>query len=47
VLGADSIMLGFAVPNCNLHSPNEFFHLSDFDHGTRCVLRFLGRIAQG
>jgi acetylornithine deacetylase/succinyl-diaminopimelate desuccinylase-like protein len=41
VLKADSIMLGFADPDCNLHSPNEFFRLSDFYNGTRCVLRFL------
>lgn len=45
VLGADSIMLGFADPNCNLHSPNEFFHLQDFEMGTRCVLRFLFKAA--
>lgn len=46
VLGADSIMLGFADPNCNLHSPNEFFHLSDFRMGARCVLRFLHLAAE-
>ena len=46
VLGADSIMLGFADPDCNLHSPNEFFRQSDFENGTRCVLRFLDAIAQ-
>lgn len=45
VLGADSLMLGFAMPDCNLHSPNEFFHVSDFETGTRCVLHFLGRIS--
>jgi acetylornithine deacetylase/succinyl-diaminopimelate desuccinylase-like protein len=41
VLGADSIMLGFADPNCNLHSPNEFFGVRDFEMGTRCILRLL------
>ncbi len=45
VLKADSLMMGFAVPDCNLHSPNEFFHLSDFDTGTRCILRFLALCA--
>jgi acetylornithine deacetylase/succinyl-diaminopimelate desuccinylase-like protein len=44
VLQADSIMLGFAVPDCNLHSPNEFFHVSDFENGTRCILHFLDAI---
>lgn len=41
VLGADSLMLGFADPNCNLHSPDEFFHLADFDRGVACISRFL------
>jgi acetylornithine deacetylase/succinyl-diaminopimelate desuccinylase-like protein len=41
VLDADSVMLGFADPNCNLHSPNEFFGLRDFRLGIQCVLRFL------
>lgn len=41
LLGAESVMLGFAVPDCNLHSPNEFFHVADFQRGTRCILRFL------
>lgn len=41
VLGADSLMLGFSHPDCNVHSPNEFFHVADFETGTRCILRFL------
>jgi len=45
VLGADSLLLGFIVPDCNLHSPNEFFCLRDFDIGTRVILRFLAGIA--
>ena len=44
VLGADSLMLGFSVPDCNLHSPNEFFHVADFVAGTRCILRFIERL---
>ena len=46
VLRADSIMLGFAVPDCNLHSPNEFFHVRDFENGTRCILHFLEKICE-
>lgn len=41
ILGADSIMLGFSSPDCNVHSPNEFFHVHEFETGIRCVLRFL------
>ncbi|MEP0844298.1 MAG: M20/M25/M40 family metallo-hydrolase, partial [Phycisphaerae bacterium] len=46
VLGADSLMLGFAHPDCNAHSPNEFFHLADFETGTRCILRFLAAMCE-
>jgi acetylornithine deacetylase/succinyl-diaminopimelate desuccinylase-like protein len=45
VLGADSIMLGFAHPDCNVHSPNEFFSVADFEAGTKCVVRFLVELA--
>jgi acetylornithine deacetylase/succinyl-diaminopimelate desuccinylase-like protein len=47
VLGAESIMLGFSDPNCNLHSPNEFFHLRDFQMGARCLLQFLHMMSPG
>lgn len=40
-LGADSLLMGFAMPNCNLHSPNEFFHVRDFELGVRSILRFI------
>ncbi len=46
ILGADSVMLGFAVPNCNLHGPNEFFHMTDFRRGTQCILRFMNLMAR-
>jgi len=46
VLGADSVMLGFAMPDANAHSPNEFFCLRDFEIGTRCILLFLAGIGQ-
>ena len=46
VLGADSLLMGFAAPNCLLHSPNEFFHLRDFELGVRCILRFLDIISK-
>jgi acetylornithine deacetylase/succinyl-diaminopimelate desuccinylase-like protein len=41
ILGADSLLMGFAMPNCNLHSPNEFFDVRDFELGVRSVLRFI------
>jgi acetylornithine deacetylase/succinyl-diaminopimelate desuccinylase-like protein len=35
ILGADSIMLGFAAPDANVHGPNEFFALADLHNGTK------------
>lgn len=40
-LGAESIMMGFCTPDCNLHGPNEFFVLSDFLSGTKAAAHFL------
>ena len=45
LLGADSLMLGFCVPDCNAHGPNEFFALSDFHCGTKSAAHFLQRLA--
>jgi len=44
VLGADSIMMGFALPNCNLHGPNEFLHIRDFESGIRTSAYFYGEL---
>jgi acetylornithine deacetylase/succinyl-diaminopimelate desuccinylase-like protein len=42
VLGADSLMIGFAGPNCNAHGPNENIRLSDLDRGAEAVARLFG-----
>jgi acetylornithine deacetylase/succinyl-diaminopimelate desuccinylase-like protein len=46
VLGADSLMLGFAGPNCNAHGPNENVALADLDRGAEAVARLLAHLAQ-
>lgn len=46
VLGADSLMMGFCVPDCNAHGPNEFLALSDFHGGTKTAAHFVHRLAQ-
>ncbi len=46
VLRADSIMLGYCLPTCQAHSPNEFFHVRDFEAGMRSTAAFLGRLGQ-
>lgn len=33
LLGVDTILLGFCQPDCNAHSPNEWFSLKDYKRG--------------
>jgi acetylornithine deacetylase/succinyl-diaminopimelate desuccinylase-like protein len=47
VLGADSLLLGYCQPNCNAHSPNEFFHTRDFEAGMRASACLLGLMVGG
>jgi len=44
VLGADSLMLGFASPNCNAHGPNEKASLADLDRGAEAIARLLAKL---
>jgi acetylornithine deacetylase/succinyl-diaminopimelate desuccinylase-like protein len=45
ILGADTLLLGLALPGCNMHSPNETFPLAHLDLGARLHLEVLRRIA--
>jgi acetylornithine deacetylase/succinyl-diaminopimelate desuccinylase-like protein len=45
-LGADSIMIGFCMPDCNAHGPNEFFGVDDLLSGTKTAAHFLNALAQ-
>lgn len=40
-LGIPSVMMGFGLPDDNLHSPNEKFHLPNFYRGIEAVARYL------
>lgn len=46
VLGADSLMLGFAGPNCNAHGPNEKVSIADLDRGAEAVARLYAYLAR-
>jgi len=46
VLGIDSIMLGFGLPDDNLHSPDERFYLPNFYHGIETVIRYFAEIGK-
>jgi acetylornithine deacetylase/succinyl-diaminopimelate desuccinylase-like protein len=44
-LGVDSILLGFGLPDDNLHSPNEKLHLPNLYRGVESYIRFFDEVA--
>jgi len=46
ILGADTLLLGFALPDCNAHSPNETFPVEHLDLGMRLNRFLLEEIAK-
>ena len=47
VLGVETILLGLALPDCKVHSPNENFPLENFHAGARLNRYLLKELAQG
>ena len=43
-LGIPTLLMGFGLPDDNLHAPNEKFHLPNFHAGIQSILRFFGNI---
>ena len=44
-LGIPSVMMGFGLPDDNLHAPNEKYSLDQFYKGIRTVASFLQKMA--
>ena len=40
-LGIPTLLMGFGLPDDNLHAPNEKFHLANFHRGIESIIRFL------
>jgi len=47
VLGADTLLLGLALPDCRAHAPNENFPLANFEAGIRLNQALLEELARG
>ena len=45
ILGIDTILLGLGLPDDNAHSPNEKFHLPDYQRGIETAAWFLDEIS--
>jgi len=41
ILGVESVMTGFGLPDDNLHGPNEKIHIPSFYRGIEAITRFL------
>lgn len=45
-LGIPTVLMGFGLPDDNLHAPNEKFHLPNFHRGIESIIRFLGKVGE-
>ena len=46
ILGVESILTGFALPDNNVHSPNERIHLPTWDRGVAALIHFIYNMGQ-
>jgi acetylornithine deacetylase/succinyl-diaminopimelate desuccinylase-like protein len=47
VLGVETLLLGLALPDCRVHSPNENFPLENFFAGSKLSRTLLRALARG
>jgi acetylornithine deacetylase/succinyl-diaminopimelate desuccinylase-like protein len=45
-LGLPSVLMGFGLPDDNLHAPNEKFNLKNFELGITSIIRFLEEVGR-
>jgi acetylornithine deacetylase/succinyl-diaminopimelate desuccinylase-like protein len=45
-LGVDSVLLGFGLPDDNIHAPNEKQHLPTYYRGIESYIRFFDLVSQ-
>ena len=44
VLNIPTVLMGFGLPDDNLHAPNEKFHLANFHRGIESIIGFWERL---
>ncbi len=47
ILGIDSVLTGFGLPDDNLHAPNEKMHIPTWYKGTQALIHFFFNLAEG
>jgi len=47
ILGVESVLTGFGLPDDNLHAPNEKIHLPTFYRGIEAITRYLSILGEG
>jgi acetylornithine deacetylase/succinyl-diaminopimelate desuccinylase-like protein len=45
-LGATALLVGFSLPGCNLHAPNEWLPLAHFDMGIETLARLYTKLGE-
>ena len=45
-IGLDSLLVGFSLPDDNMHGPNEKQHLPTLYHGVEAFIRFLANMGE-
>jgi len=46
-LGIPTVMMGFGLPDDNLHAPNEKFHIANFHRGIETIITFFEALGAG
>jgi acetylornithine deacetylase/succinyl-diaminopimelate desuccinylase-like protein len=46
VLGMETVLMGFGLPDDRLHSPNERFHLPNFYRGIETIIHFMNLLGE-
>ena len=45
ILGLRTVLLGFAPPDGQFHSPNEWMSMANYETGIRAIARYWGEVA--